>query len=36
MIRLLREETGLEPDLRVEGNEFVVELIRANSECESG
>ena len=36
MIRLLREKTGLGPDLRVEGNEFVVVLIRANSECESG
>ncbi|MDE0458886.1 MAG: hypothetical protein OXI15_16445 [Chromatiales bacterium] len=32
MIRLLREKTGLAPDLRVEGNEFVVVLIRKSSE----
>ena len=28
MIRLLREKTGSEPDLRIEGNEFVVALAR--------
>ena len=28
MIRLLREKTGSEPDLRIEGNEFVVALSR--------
>ena len=28
MIRLLREKTGCEPDLRIEGNEFVVALAR--------
>ncbi|MDE0458884.1 MAG: hypothetical protein OXI15_16435 [Chromatiales bacterium] len=36
MIRLLREKTGLEPDLRVEGNEFLVVLIRASSESAPG
>ncbi|MDE0459223.1 MAG: hypothetical protein OXI15_18150, partial [Chromatiales bacterium] len=33
VIRLLREKTGLEPDLRVE---FGVVLTRTRSECESG
>ena len=36
MIRLLREKTGLEPGLRVEGNEFVVVLTRTSPECASG
>ena len=36
MIRLLREKTGHDPDLRIEGNEFVVVLIRTNRECTSG
>ena len=35
-IRLLREKTGRGPDLRVEGNEFVVVLIRASFESASG
>ena len=30
MIRLLREKTGHEPNLRLEGNEFVVALTRTN------
>ena len=36
MIRLLREKTGLDPDLRIEGNEFVVELTRTDLECTPG
>ena len=36
MSRLLREKTGLDPDLRIEGNEFVVELTRTDLECTPG
>ena len=36
MIRLLREKTGHDPDLRIEGNEFVVALTRTRSERASG
>lgn len=36
MIRLLRERTGLEPDLRLESNEFVVALTRTSPERKSG
>ena len=36
MVRLLREKTGHDPDLRVEGNEFVVALTRTSPERESG
>lgn len=36
MIRLLREKTGLEPDLRLESNEFVVALTRTSPERKSG
>ena len=36
MIRLLRERTGLEPDLRLESNEFVVALKRTSPERKSG
>ena len=33
---MLRERTGLEPDLRIEGHEFLVEATRTNPECTSG
>ena len=36
MIRLRREKTGLAPDLRVEGNEFVMALTRTRRERASG
>lgn len=36
MIRLLREKTGLEPNLRLESNEFVVALKRTSPEHEFG
>ena len=36
MSRLLREKTGLDPDLRIEGTEFVVELTRTDLECTPG